>query len=187
MLLTNWSMELSPLIHPSEGLSWFVFAVTHVVEKDLINHQLSALRLQEQRWSKFKHLAKIPFKMICLSAVRVETLSASSTVVVLSSAFCFTGNWQCGIKLACLSSLNRTCFWSMFWVSGTRYISVSVQLCDPTVQKNKQLEKQTPYCWGVFYFQAAYHSAYISDTKEVKQTVETFTLWKAQRWLWLLQ
>lgn len=47
-----------------------------------------------------------------------------SPVVVLSSAFCLSENWQCGIKLACLSSLSRTCFWSMFSVSETRYISV---------------------------------------------------------------
>lgn len=66
--------------------------------------------------------------------LRCYHLWAPSTVVVLSSAFCLSENWQRGIKLACLSSLSRTCFWSMFSVSETRYISCflcscAIQLC----------------------------------------------------------
>ncbi len=70
---------------------------------------------------------KISFKMICLLwGLRCRHIGSSSPIVVHSSAFCHGENWQCGIKLACLSFLRETCPWSVFSVSETTCISAFV-------------------------------------------------------------
>ena len=83
-------------------------------------------------------------------------LSSPSPVMALSSAFFFTENWQCRIKLACLSSRSRTCFWSMFPVSETRYVPVCCAAARRgSAGKINSSKSQIPLCWGVFHFQAA--------------------------------
>ena len=83
-------------------------------------------------WRKYKNNS-LKWFVYRRWGLRCYHLRAPSSDVVLSSAFCHSENWQCGIKLACLSSLSRTCFWSMFSVSETRYIcfrcSCAIQLC----------------------------------------------------------
>lgn len=102
-------------------------------------HQSSALQLWAQKLIKIHTSCKKKkktFKWFVYQewGLRCYHHWAPSPVAMLSSAFCLSANWQRGIKLACLSSLSRTCFWSMFSVSETRYISCflcscAIQLC----------------------------------------------------------
>lgn len=91
---------------------------------------------------------------------------------------------QCRIKLACLSSLSRTCFWSTFSVAETRYICFLcccvIQLCNRiSSSKNKipiaevsftfqqtQREKKQAWCFTVSERRSGGDIGY--DTVEVK-------------------
>lgn len=132
----------------------------HCWKYDSIYHQLSAPQLQEQRWSKFIHLTKIPFKMICFSGggwdAIIWELPARLWCFQVLPGIVKTGSvewsWRACLLLAAYTLLICVfCLWN-------RYISVF----GATLQAKKKLN---PYWWGVFHFHEALHRAYINDTE----------------------
>lgn len=114
------------------------------------------------------HLTETPFTHQWWGLRRYH-LRAPSPVMVPSDAFCSSENWQSRIKLACLSSLSRTCFWSMFSVSENRYISVF----GAAAWSN---------CAGKWHSTVLISVTQRKEKQTIKKNLES--KWAAQEWQW---
>lgn len=124
-----------PLIRASKGLSWFIAAIDIAGNMSSSITNPSAPQLQEQRWSKFIHLTKIPVKMVCFFS-GTEMLSSPSSQPGCGAFKCCMLEWKlavwnkAGVLVFSYSSIHTfdLCFMSLkpgisgvFWCSCAKY------------------------------------------------------------------